>query len=225
MSGWSKIGSKIKMEASAFEKNLGGGAFFNEGKHNDVFISEISREDSKTSGNPMVVLTLENDAGATIKKWVNILQKDKNTGELGLSSNYREFAAGLLGLSSHYPENQELRNDFFNGHLLDNVELFDKFIGLRVSIVVAAGEEGYKIDISGDSKILIDVETGVQFEDTTLYADYDAAKAAAKEMGIYPCFNKVNKIVEPTPEFMEKNVIAINLLLKGKKVLKTAPSI
>jgi len=225
MSNWSKVGSKIKVEASAFEQNLGGGAFFNPGKHNDVFIAEIERTESRASGNPMVVVTFENNAGATIKKWVNILQKDKESGELILSTNYREFGAALLGLSSHYPDNQELRNDFFNGHLLDNVELFDKFVGLRASIVVASGEEGYKIEVSGDSKVITDVETGQPFEGTTAYDDYDSAKAKAKEMGLMPCYNNVSKVIEPTAEFMELNVKAITGLLKGKKVLKTAPSI
>ena len=225
MSNWSKIGSKMKVEASAFEQNLGGGSFFNPGNHKDVFIAEIERGESKSSGNPMVTVTWENNEGATIKKWVNLVQMDKEKGELVLSSNYREFGAALLGMSSHYPDNQELRNDFFNGHLLDNVELFDKFIGLRASIMIAAGEEGYKIEVSGDSKVITDVETGLPFEGTTAYDDYDSAKAKAKELGLMPCYNNVAKVTEPSAEFMELNVKAITGLLNGKKVLKTAPSI
>jgi hypothetical protein len=219
---WSDLVTTVKVEASAFEKGLGGGSFFEVGKHENVMIAEVEPKVSK-AGNAMVVVTFENDQGATIKKYVTFEQMDKKTGNKIISGAYRGLAAAILGLSSNYPDNQTLRTNFFSEYLLANPQAWEKLVGSRLTINIKQGNSGSIIKDVDGGKILFDVETQEQWVDTEIYADYNAAKDARKELQIPPCYNEVSATKEPVAteeiDYMAENVKMITKIMSGPKPL------
>lgn len=204
---WSTFGgfqnvNKKDLE-TAFSDNVGGESF-SLGVHKDVTIDSVEPGVSK-AGNAYIKLTIKDDAGCSINKFV-MLQDSK--GEFSYS--YRELSRAAV---SDLP----LRLQVFSGMFVDNPALLDSLRGVKLTIKIEQGQEGYivkKDAISGEYKI-IDVETNEEYEEIAgqTFPDYDAVKEKAEEVGLKRCYNEVKKLIRGSKNAVEANETALRALV------------
>jgi hypothetical protein len=208
--GWAKFGGGIQVDESTFEEKVGGAGFLDVGVHKDVIISSVEPKMSK-AGNSYVRVRYANDEDAGIQDNILLVGKPDEAGNPTFHWIYKRFGAAIC-------DDPSLRLKFFGEKLPNNPELFKGLVGLKVTIKVALGKEGYVIkDVSTGGKTLIDVETGEAFEGTEIYEDYTAANEAAKELGLQRCYCEIANVTKPSEEARELNKQVIMSLLDDEK--------
>jgi hypothetical protein len=184
---WADFGRGVNrnVEASPTTFNNPLGNYFTVGKHQDVKITAVTPKMSKVG--PMLVITLENDAGATIKKNLFLTGRDKN-GKEAISYLYQQ----LIGSVS--PNDTALAFQYHTT-TVQNPEALAGLVGLRTSIQTELDNEGYAIvQVGEDNYQIQDRKTQAKWEGTdNSYESIGAAKDAAKELGIYRAKVEVKK--------------------------------
>lgn len=211
MSDWSQIsfGSGLKLDESTFDTKVGGGKFLDIGNHKGMTITEIEPKMSK-AGNPYIRVRFENADGAGINHTVMLRGKPDENNNERLHWTYTQLSNAVAGLDLG------LALKFFGDFLTKDPSKLESLVGMKVAIKVQYGKEGYIIkDVATGGKALIDVETGEMFPDTTVYPDFSAAKEAAEEHSLKRCYNEVGFVFASDKEDQEKNIEAINKIMKS----------
>lgn len=188
---------------TAFGDNVGG-AFFAVGTHKDVTIDSIEPQVSR-AGNAMLKTVFKNDNGAQITKYILITDKEGKPG-----FQYQQLASALVS-------DKELRMDFFVAGVEDNPALIDSLRGLKLSLTIVNGKEGYivKKDAIGDGYLMVDIESDAPYEEVAdvLFESYTDIKDKAKELGISRCWPEVNKLFKGGADVIEANEAVLREVL------------
>jgi len=213
MSEWSNIsfGKNVKLNESTFDTKVGGGKFLDIGIHKDMVISEVEPRVSQ-AGNPYLMVKYENDDGAGIKGRVMINGKPDDEGNDRFHWEYTGLASAVAAAD------RSVSLKFFGESIPSNPELMAALVGLKVTIKIAHGKEGYLVkDSPMGGKLLIDIETGEPFDGTEEYAGFTEAKEAAAELQLKRCWNEVVAVTAPSDEAKEANIEVIKGLMEPKK--------
>ncbi len=205
---WTKIqgfGGQVANVETAFSEGVGG-AYFEPGIHKDVYIESLELRESK-KGNSYLNLTIKNDEGAQIWQRVMLSKTDGP----GFHFQYQLLGKAICS-------NGELLMRTFGNYFPANPQMLDGLRGMRLTIKVEKGKEGFEIQKNalGDN-IIIDVETGAEYPELAgqTFDGYKDAKEAAKELGIQGCYNEVKRVSPPSPEYIEKNEAALSEILRS----------
>lgn len=182
-----------------------GGAFFDVGKHKDVTIESIEPKISK-AGNQYLKVVFTNDDGASMQKAVLLKNRDGN-----VHFSYSQLAAAVV-------KDRELRLEAFSVQFVDNPALLDSLRGMKVSIKVGLGKEGYIIQkgaIDNQYK-LIDVETSAPYPEVAnmSFEGYTEAKEKADELQISRCYNNIDSITRGSLDAVTANEEALQEALR-----------
>lgn len=211
MSEWSSLQfGKVKLNDSTFDTKVGGGNFLDVGVHENLTISEVEPKISQ-AGNPYLMVKYENDDGAGIKGRVMINGKPDDNGDERFHWEYTNLSNAIAS------SDLETALKFFGETIPSKPELLAALVGLKVSIKIDHGKEGYIVKDAPNGKMLIDIETDQPFDGTEVYADYTACKEAADELGLERCWNEVSRVFAPSTENQEKNIEVIKTLMEPKK--------
>jgi hypothetical protein len=206
---WSSFGGfkgvKKKDMESAFSDSVGG-AFFDTGTHKDVYIDSVEPMVSK-KGNHMLKIAFKNDAGASINKFLIPMDKKQE-----FSLDYRKLARAIV--SDH-----ELRVNVFSELFIDNPQTLDALRGLKLTINVGLGSDGWIVKKSaiGDGYLLCDVETDAPYEDVAdvVFDSYTEVKEKAEELGIRRCYNEVKSLLRGSKDAVTANEEALREVLRS----------
>lgn len=213
--GWATFGGSVKVDESTFEDQVGGSKFLGVGEHKDVVIASVEPKTSQ-AGNFYVRVKYEDEEKAGINDNVILTGTDKE-GNQQFHWIYRRFGAALCA-------DPELRLKFFGEYLPKHPEAFKALVGLRVTIKVRLGSEGYIIkDVSTGGKMLVDVETDEQWEDTEIYEGYTEAVEAAKELQIKRCYCEIDRVSKPSEEAQEVNHAVLTKILEEEPTKEEKP--
>jgi hypothetical protein len=211
MSEWSSLQfGKVKLNNSTFDVKVGGGKFLDVGVHENLTISEVEPKVS-AAGNTYLWVRFENEEGAGIKARVMINGKPDDNGDARFHWEYTNLSNALAS------SDLETALKFFGETIPSKPELLAALVGLKASIKIVHGDNGYIVKDCPNGKMLIDIETDQPFDGTEVYADYTACKEAADELGLQRCWNQVNRVFAGSEESQVKNVEVIKGLMAPKK--------
>jgi len=218
-SAWANLGAGIIMDNDTLDAPVGNGPILAVGKHQDLTITEVELEESK-AGNPMIVVRLENEAGAGVTNYVTMnavtQKKGPNKGQLGFGFKFKALCSCLL--PSKTAEQAQRKNDFFITGALNNPDMFKSIIGMKVSILMKEGDDGYEIQDDGaGGKQMVDCITKKVIDGTGVYADFQEVKEKGKELGIYQRKNELDRLLPPSEEGQKINEDAVDKVLGGVK--------
>ncbi len=206
---WTEIagfGGKVESVETAFSEGVGG-AYFEKGIYKDVFIESVEPSVSK-AGNSMVLFNIQDDSGTRISYRVMLMPGKDGKG----------FHFTYQGLGRAIVQDGQLLMRSFGNLFPKDPRMLDSLRGMRLTIKVEEGKEGYKIQENAmGEKIIVDVETGLEYPELKgkSFADYTEAKEAAKELSIYACRNEVKRVSLPSQEYIEQNEAAISEILRA----------
>jgi len=204
---WAVFGGGVKVDDSTFDEKVGGSKFLEEGVHKDCIIASVEPKVSK-AGNSMVVVQYEDSNGAGIRQFVLLEGKPDENGDARFHWVYKQLGSAVCN-------DPTVRLKFFGETLPNNPALFKGLVGLKVTVKVKNGPEGFKVmDVSTGGKALIDVETGEAFPDTEVYADFTEANEKAAELGLQRCWCEIDRVSVASPEEADKNVAVLNELME-----------
>ncbi len=196
--------SKDNVE-TAFSDNVGG-AFFGVGTHKDVTIDSVEPKRSR-AGNLYLKVVFSNEDGAIMNKAILIKNKDG-----GFHFSYTQMAAALL-------QDRSLRMDIFNTLFAESPEMIDSLRGLKCTIKVGLGKEGFIIrkDAVSNEYQLIDVETSEPYPEVKdqTFENYSDAKDMADELNIGRCYNNIDRISRGSLDAVKANEEALQETLRS----------
>ncbi len=201
----SGFGGVIDNVATPFADGVGG-SYFDVGTHKDVTIEVVEPKQS-AKGSFYVKLTLRGAGDETIGH--NIML-DKKEGD-GFHFTYQLLASALVA-------DPELKMRTFGKLFATNPQLLDKLRGLKLTIQVAKGKNGYNVEQDAlGNKVVIDVATGKEYPEFAgrTFESYDDIKEATKEYSIYRMKNEVSRVSKPSDEFLAANEEALSEVLRS----------
>jgi len=218
MNDWSSLQfGKVKLNDSTFDTKVGGGSFLSVGVHENLTISEVELKLSQAN-NHYLMVKVENDEGAGIKARVMINGKPDDNGDDRFHWEYTNLGNAIANADL------AVALKFFGETIPSKPELMDALVGLKVSIKVVHGDNGYIVKDAPNGKMLIDIETDQPFDGTDVYAGYTECKEAADELGLKRCWDQVSRVFAPSEENQLKNIEVVKGLMEPtKKATKKKP--
>lgn len=207
---WSQLsgfGGNIENLDTAFSEGVGG-AYFDVGTHKDVSIAGVEPKQS-AAGNFYINLTLKGAAEETIYHRVMLGKKEG----AGFHFSYQKLASALI-------QDPDLRMRTFGRAFAENPALLDSLKGLKLTITVAKGSEGYVVEDDGlGGKVIINVATGKEYDDPQLvgkrFTDYTEIKDITKELSIKRMYNEVKNVSKGSEEAVVANEETLSAVLRS----------
>lgn len=202
------FGGNIDNQKTPFGDNVGGGAYFELGTHKDVTIETVELKVGQASGNPYLKITYLSDSGARISSNVMFNKKD---GTPGFHFTYGNLSKAVVA-------NPELQMRTFGKLFPSQPQLLDSLRGLKVSITIAKGKEGYVIEKNGlGQNVAIDIATGQEYPELKgkVFESYEDIKAACKEYSIKRMYNEVKSVNKGSDEAVAANEEALSEVLRS----------
>lgn len=215
---WSTIsgfGGSIESVPTPFGDNVGGGAYFEVGTHKDVTIETVELKVGKDSGNPYLKITYLSDSGARISSNVMFNKKD---GTPGFHFTYGNLSKAVV-------TTPELQMRTFGKLFPSQPQLLDSLRGLKVSITIAKGKEGYVIEKNGlGHNVAIDIATGKEYPEFAgkVFESFQEIKDACKEYSIKRMYNEVKSVNKGSDEAVAANEEALSEVLRSAEATPAA---
>lgn len=185
MSGFQTVKKAINLKGvdlSAFNEPISTAKFMEIGKH-EVRVENIEVKDFGFGDN--LIVTWANDQDASTKQFINILFKERDTGEEKLSKKYMLFAR-------LFTKDVVLRSTFFLEQAFADTAKFNALKGMKASITIAKGKKGYDIvsDPVSGGYVVVDVASKEKLISTP-FMSMKEANDEAKNQGLRRAFNEV----------------------------------
>lgn len=206
-SGFQTVKKTLDLSAinlSSFNEPISNSKFFTVGTHK----AKISHAEIKDFGyGDNLIITWEGEGGETIKQFIALFYKDKETKEQSISKGYIILTHSLASTVA-------TRSEFFLNMVAKDTTVVSALKGLSGNIIVTQGKKGVDIvsePVSGGYQV-IDVATKEKALDGAFLSMGDAAQAA-KDAGLKRAFNEVSGI-RNSKEEVEANEKSLRLVIE-----------